>query len=88
VVDDADDIILLLRRERYALWNIMPFCQTAPTTGGGGMLGDKYRVTAHGRLFTVVGGLRGRKALFDKIRGMLVNGFGAFVPAVLPFLIA
>jgi hypothetical protein len=88
VVDHADDIILLLRSERYALGNIMPFCQTAPTAGGGGMLGDKYRVTAHGRLFTVVGGLRGRKALFDKIRGMLVNGFGAFVPAVLPFLIA
>jgi hypothetical protein len=80
--------MLLLRRELNALRNIMPFCQTAPTTGGGGMLGDKYRVTAHGRLFTVIRGLRRRKALFDKIRGVLVNGFGAFVPAVLPFLIA
>jgi hypothetical protein len=80
--------MLLLRSELHALGNIMPFCQTAPTTGRGGMLGDKYRVTAHGRLFTVVGRLRRCKAFFDKIRGMLVNGFGAFVPAVLPFLIA
>ncbi|BDS25681.1 hypothetical protein KAM576c_23000 [Enterobacter asburiae] len=52
------------------------------------MLGDKHRVTAHGRLLTVVCGVRGRKALFDKIRGVPINGFGAFVPAVLSFLIA
>ena len=88
MVNHADDILLLLRGELNTVRNIMPFRQTAPATGGGGMLGDKYRVTAHGRLFTVVGGMRGRKALFDKIRGVPINGFGAFVPAVLSFLIA
>ena len=88
MVDHADDIMLLLHSQLHALGNIMPFCQTAPAAGRRGMLGDKYRVTAHGRLFTVVGGVRGRKALFDKIRGVPINGFGAFVPAVLSFLIA
>ena len=52
------------------------------------MLGDKHRVATHGRLLAVVCGLRGCKAFSDKIGGMLVNGFGAFVPAVLSFLIA
>lgn len=88
MVDHADDIMLLLRSQLHALGNIMPFCQTAPTAGRRGMLGDKYRVTAHGRLFTVVGRLRLCKAFFNEIRGMLVNGVGSFVPAVLPFFIA
>jgi hypothetical protein len=51
------------------------------------MLGDKYRVTAHGRLFPSFAGCAGARR-FDKIRGVLVNGFSTFVPAVLPFLIA
>ena len=88
MVNHADDILLLLRGELNTVRNIMPFRQTAPTTGGGGMLGDKYRVTAHGRLFPVVCRLCRGKTLFDKIRGMLVNGIRSFVPAVLPFLIA
>ena len=88
MVNHADDILLLLRGELNTVRNIMPFRQTAPATGGGGMLGDKYRVTAHGRLFTVVGRLRRCKAFFNEIRSMLVNGVGSFVPAVLPFFIA
>ena len=88
MVNHADDILLLLRGELNTGRNIMPFRQTAPATGGGGMLGDKYRVTAPGRLFAVIRGLCRGKALFDKIRGVPVNGFGAFVPAVLSFLIA
>ena len=88
MVNHADDILLLLRGELNTVRDIMPFRQTAPTTGGGGMLGDKYRVTAHGRLFAVIRGLCRGKALFDKISGMLINGIGAFVPAILPFLIA
>ena len=62
MVNHADDILLLLRGELNTVRNIMPFRQTAPATGGGGMLGDKYRVTAHGRLFAVIRGLcRGRR---------------------------
>lgn len=87
-MNNADDIIPLLRGERDALRNIMPFFQTAPTAGGGGMLGDKYRVTSHRRLLAVVYGVSGRKPLFNKISGVLVNGFGTFVPAVPSFLLA
>ena len=78
--------MLLLRAELNTLRNVMPLCQTATTTGGGGMLSDKHRMTAHGRLFPVIGGMGRCKTPGNKIGGVLVNGFGTFVPAVLPFL--
>lgn len=44
-MDHPNDVMLLLRTERDALRDIVLFSQTATTAGGGGMLGDKYRVT-------------------------------------------
>jgi hypothetical protein len=32
----------------------VPFCQTPPTAGSRGMLGNKDRMTAHRRLFAVI----------------------------------
>ena len=84
-MDHAHDIMLLLRGELNTLWNVVPFRQTAATAGGGRMLGYKHRMAAHRRMFSVIGGVRGRKTLSNKIGGMPINGIGTLVPAVLPF---
>jgi hypothetical protein len=48
------------------------------------MLRDKDRMPAHGRLFTIIIGQRGRQPSGDKICRVLIDGPGAFIPAVLP----
>jgi hypothetical protein len=59
--------VLLLFVQGLAWWNIMPFGQTAATTGGRGVLRDKHRMPAHWRLFAVVFWKRRGKSLLDKV---------------------
>lgn len=60
----------------------MPFEQALAATGGGGVLGDEYRVAAHRRLPAVVGDFRRRQPLADKIFGMPADGIKPFLPDV------
>jgi hypothetical protein len=48
------------------------------------MLRDKYRMAAHGRLFSVIRRISRCQSFSDEVRGVLVNGVGTFIPAVLP----
>lgn len=83
-MDNADNIVLLLRTERHVFWEPVPFFQTPPTAGCRRVLSDKYGMPAHGRLFAVVCGMRWRKALGDEISGMLIDSLSPFVPTILP----
>lgn len=60
----------------------MPFEQALAAAGGGGVLGDEYRVAAHRRLPAVVGDFRRRQPLTDKIFGMPADGVEPFLPDI------
>jgi hypothetical protein len=66
----------------------MPLRQTATTAGGGGMLGDKHRMPAHRRLFTVIRNMRRRQTAGNKIRRVLVDGLRPFIDTILPLFTA
>ena len=76
VVNHLHHVALLFVAEAAPPRDRVPLFQTAATAGRGGMLGDKHRMAAHGRLLTVVCGLRRCKAFSDKIGGMLVIAVG------------
>jgi hypothetical protein len=80
----ADNILLLLCIKHYALRDMVPFFQAPPATGCGSMLRDKYRMAAHGRLFSVIRRISRRQSFSDEVRGVLVNGVSTFIPTVLP----
>lgn len=61
---------------------LMPFLQTAPAAGRGGVLGNKHRMAAHRGLFTVVGRFCWCQPSGDKIGGMSRNLLFAFAKAV------
>jgi hypothetical protein len=48
------------------------------------MLGDKDRMPAHWGLLAVVDGHGRRQTTGNEIRGVLIDSFRPFVPAVLP----
>ena len=83
-MDHLHHIALLPVCQFTAGVNIMPLRGTATTAGGGGMLGDKYRVPAHRRLFTVIRNMRCRQPAGNKIRRVLVNDLRPFIDTVLP----
>ena len=85
MINDIRDVALLCVREGEARRNIVPFCQTAPTTGRRGVLSNKHRVTAHRGLFAVVLRLRGRKPLSNKISRVPGDNGRALINAILPF---
>lgn len=81
--DNGHYVLLLRMIKLNACGDVMPFCQAPATAGGRRMLGDKYRMAAHRRLFAVVFWLGGRKPLGDKILGVTGNGFRPFINTVL-----
>ena len=83
-MDHLHHIALLPVCQFTAGGNIMPLRETATTAGGGGMLGDKYRMPAHRRLFTVIRNMRWRQPAGNKIRRVLVNDLRSFIDTVLP----
>ncbi|KFB88463.1 hypothetical protein CR62_04940 [Serratia grimesii] len=76
--NDIHNIQLVLFVQCLALWNIMPFGQAAAATGGCGVLGDKYRMSSHGRLFAVIFWKGCGKSLFDKVSCMTEDQRQAF----------
>ncbi len=58
---------------------MVPFSEAATAAGGGGVLGDKHGVAAHGGLLAVVGRVRGGEALCDKGLGMGEHEVEAFL---------
>lgn len=76
--DNFDDVLFFGVAERLSFRNVVPFFETAATTGRRRVLGDKNRMIAPGRLFSVVGWFGGRKPLFDKIGGVFENCFQTF----------
>ncbi|CAE1148080.1 protein of unknown function [Serratia sp. Tan611] len=73
--------------QRLAGGNGMPFRQAAATAGSGGVLGDKRRVAAHRRLFTVVFGLGVGQTLVDEIACVAEDHGEAFLFQVEPIFI-
>lgn len=63
----------------------MPFFQTSATAGGGGVLGDKYRMAAHRRLFAVGLRLRWREPPVNEIGGVLRHGIGSVIHTIFVF---
>ena len=51
----------------------MPFEQALAAAGGGGVLGDEYRVAAHRRLPAVVGGIGRCETLQKKPHGVFAH---------------
>jgi hypothetical protein len=49
----------------------MPFLNTTPATGGGGMLSNEKRVTSHWSLFTIVFWILGRYSCGYEIDSVL-----------------
>ncbi len=64
------DFLLSHRVKRYALWHAIPLFKTAAATACTGMLSNKNRMSAHGRLLTVIRRKRRRKTRAHKIGGM------------------
>lgn len=65
----------------------MPFRQTPSTARCRSMLSDKYRVTTHGSLFTIIGGKRRCQSFSNKIRSMLFDNRRPFIQTILPFFL-
>ena len=65
----------------------MPFRQTPSTARCRSMLSDKYRVTTHGSLFTIIGGKRRCQSFSNKIRSMLFDNRSPFIQTILPFFL-
>ena len=68
------NIINLRLTQRPALLDSMPFLNTLPATGGGGMLGDEHRMSAHWGLFAVILGIIRGDSRMDKLKSVLPDG--------------
>jgi hypothetical protein len=86
--DDFDNVPLFGFVEFLSFRDVVPFGETAATAGGGGVLGDENRMIAPGRLLAVIGGFGWREPLFDKICGVLEDGFQTFLIEIIRFLFA
>jgi hypothetical protein len=62
----------------------MPFLNTTPATGGGGMLSNENRMTFHRCLFTVILRILRRYSGFNKINSVLPDCIDTFVSDILP----
>lgn len=63
----------------------MPFTQAATAAGGGCVLGDKHRMAAHRRLFSVIGRFCRCQPGADKLCGVLPDQRPAFLLAITIF---
>ena len=66
----------------------MPLVQAAAAAAGGRVLGNEYRMAAHGGLPSVIRDDGRSKAFGDKILRMAADGIPAFVEDILTFLYA
>ena len=66
----------------------MPFRQTPSTARRRSMLSNKYRVTTHRSLFSIIGGKRRCQSFSYKIRSMLFDNWRPFIQTTLPFFLA
>jgi hypothetical protein len=65
----------------------MPFLNTTPATGSGGMLSNENRVPSHWGLFAIVFRILGSYSGFNKINGVLPDCIDTFILDILPVLI-
>ncbi|CAM6836071.1 hypothetical protein CIPOMM044M_07345 [Citrobacter portucalensis] len=65
----------------------MPFRQTPSTARRRSMLSNKYRVTTHRSLFSIIGGKRRCQSFSYKIRSMLFDNWRPFIKTILPFFL-
>ncbi len=84
MVNNLHNVALLVGAQRPVWWDRVPLFEAAATAGGGGVLGDKYWMTAHRRLLAVVRDIRRCQSAGNKIRRVLVNRLRAFIETVLP----
>ena len=80
---DANDIMLLVGGKLATFRDRVPFLQAPAATRRGGMLRDKDGVFPHRRLFTVVGGVRGRQPLVDKVGSVFHHHIQALAVQIL-----
>ena len=62
----------------------MPFLNTAPATGGGGMLSNENWMSSHWSRFTIVFRILGCYSGFNKIDSMLPDCIDTFILDLLP----
>jgi hypothetical protein len=84
MVNNLHNVALLVGAQRPAWRDRVPLFEAAATAGGGGVLGDKYRMTAHRRLLAVIRDIRRCQSAGNKIRRVLVNDLRPFIDTVLP----
>ena len=72
------DFLLLSLCQPAALFDPVPFFETAPAAATAGVLSLENGMSFHGGLAAVVFRKSGGKALSDKILGVTANGFGSF----------
>ena len=72
--EQIDDQPLIFLGQRDPLGDAVPFVQTAAAAARTGMLGSEHRMSAHRRLFSVIGDDRGRKTPADKVLRMPPDG--------------
>ncbi|MCJ7538675.1 MAG: hypothetical protein MUO88_03320, partial [Desulfobacterales bacterium] len=65
----------------------MPFLNTTPATGGGGMLSNENRMTFHRCLFTIVFRVLWSNSCFNKINSVLPDCIDTFILDILPVFI-
>ena len=61
----------------------MPLLNTTPATSGGGMLGNKNRMTFHWGLLTIVFWILGRYSGFNEINSVLPDCINTFLLDIL-----
>ena len=65
----------------------MPFLNTTPATGGGGMLSNENRVTFHWSLFPIVFRILRSYSGFNEIDSVLPDCIGTFISDILSVLV-
>ena len=61
----------------------MPFLNTTPATGGGGMLSNENRVPSHWSLFTIIFRILGSYSGFNEINSVLPDCIDTFILDIL-----
>ena len=62
----------------------MPFLNTSPTTGGGGMLGNENKVPSHRSLFAIIFRMLRSYSGFYEIKGVPPDCIDTFILDILP----